>query len=300
MAKAPTFMIIGAARAGTTALYDLVRQHPDVFMSTIKEPNYFAFEGEPLDWCGPGNEFVNNSVASWEEYGALFAPAADGMAIGEASPLYLWAPEAPKRIKARLPMVKMIAVLRNPVEQAFSHYLYARAQMIEPLDRFEDALEAEPQRLRDHWQPLFQYSRFPRYAEQLSRYYAEFPPEQIKIFLYEDYRADPKAMMREIFAFIGVDPAFEPGIGIETNMGGQPRHKWLQELVMRPNPVARLAALIVPMSARRALRDIVSRRNLQRDAMPGAARALLESVLRDDIVRLQEIINRDLSHWLEQ
>lgn len=298
MASAPTFLIIGAARSGTTALYDLVRQHPRVFMSAIKEPNYFAFEGEPLDWRGPGKEFVNNSVARWEDYCALFAPAAEGMARGEASPLYLWAPQAARRIKARLPDVKMVAVLRNPVEQAFSHYLYARAQMIEPLDSFEAALEAEPQRLRDHWQPLFQYSSFPRYGEQLERFYAEFPEDRLQIFLYEDYRSDPAAMLRRIFGFIGVEDRFEPDFTRETNMGGQPRHAWLQALVMRPNPVASLAALVVPPDARRAIRDMVSRRNLARDAMPARARALLVERLSDDISRLQRLLKRDLSHWM--
>ena len=296
----PSFIIIGAARSGTTALYDLVRQHPRVFMSSIKEPNYFAFEGEPLDWRGPGNEFVNNSVASWDDYLALFASAPDDAARGEASPLYLWAPEAPRRIKSRLPDVKMIAVLRNPVEQAFSHYLYARAQMIEPLESFEEALAAEPQRLRDHWQPLFQYSSFPRYAEQLSRFYAEFPTSQLQVFLYEEYRSDPRGMLRQIFDFIGVDPAFEPDIAHETNMGGQPRHKWVQELVMRPNPVASLAALVVPPSARRAIRDIVSRRNLSRETLSPSARALLIERLGDDVTRLQEILKTDVSHWLRQ
>lgn len=298
MASAPTFMIIGAARSGTTALYDLVRQHPQVFMSAIKEPNYFAFEGEPLDWQGPGKEFVNNSVARWEDYCALFAPAAEDMARGEASPLYLWAPDAAPRIKTRLPDVKMIAVLRNPVEQAFSHYLYARAQMIEPLDSFEAALEAEPQRLCDHWQPLFQYSSFPRYGEQLERFYDAFPAEQLQIFLYEDYRDDPAAVVRAIFGFIGVDDGFEPDFTHETNMGGQPRHAWLQALVMRPNPVASLAALVVPPDARRAIRDMVSRRNLARDAMPVRARALLVERLSDDISRLQRLLKRNLSHWL--
>lgn len=293
-------MIIGAARSGTTALYDLVRQHPDVFMSAIKEPNYFAFEGEPLDWHGPGNEFVNNSVARWEEYTALFADAPDGMAMGEASPLYLWAPQAPQRIRARLPDVKMIAVLRNPIEQAFSHYLYARAQMIEPLDDFDAALKAEPERLAAHWQPLFQYSTFPRYAEQLARYNAEFPKEQLQIFLYEDYRGDPKTMLSRIYDFIGVDPAFVPDLSHETNMGGQPRHQWLQNLVMRPNPIASLAALVVPESARRTIRDMVSRRNLARDTMSPATKAWLTNALKDDISQLQDMIGRDLSHWLEQ
>ena len=298
MAMAPTFLIIGAARSGTTALYDLMRQHPQVFMSAIKEPNYFAFEGEPLDWRGPGNDFVNNSISHWEGYCALFTSAPGDAACGEASPLYLWAPEAPRRIRDRLPDVRMIAVLRNPIEQAFSHYLYARAQMIEPLDSFEAALKAEPERLRDHWQPLFQYSSFPRYGEQLERFYSAFPTDQIQIFLYEDYRSDPADMLRRIFEFVGVDPDFQPDFTHETNMGGQPRHKWLQELVMRPNPLAAFASHVVPLEARRAIRDMVSRRNLSRDVMTPAERALLIVRLRDDIERLQDILKKDLFGWM--
>ncbi|MCB2015611.1 MAG: sulfotransferase [Sphingobium sp.] len=299
MAKLPTFMIIGAARSGTTALYDLVRQHPQVFMSAIKEPNYFAFEGEPLDYKGGGAEFVNNSVASWDAYRGLFADAPGGMAMGEASPLYLYAPDAARRIKARLPDVKMIAVLRNPIEQAFSHYLYARAQMIEPLDSFDAALAAEPERLRAHWQPLFQYSSFPRYGEQLQRFYAEFPANQLRVFFYEEYRADPVGLLRQIFEFIDVDPSFVPDVSHETNMGGQPRHAWLQNLVMRPNPIASLAATIVPPSARQAIRDLVSKRNLSREKMSDAARAKLVDALQDDIVLLQGLLKKDLSYWLE-
>jgi len=298
MVGTPTFLIVGAARAGTTALYDLLQQHPQISMSRIKEPNFFAFEGEPLDWRGPGNEFVNNSVSSWNDYVSLFETGHGAIARGEASPLYLWAPHAAKRIKARLPDVKLIAVLRNPVEQAFSHYLYARAQMIEPLDDFGAALAAEPERLAAHWQPLFQYSDFPRYAQQLTRYYEEFSSDQMMVFLYEDFRDDPKAMLRKICAFVGVDTAFEPNVTAETNMGGQPRHAWLQQLVMRPNVLATLAALVVPMGARRKIRDMVSRRNLARDHMPPDARARLQGLLRDDIVRLQGLIGRDLSHWL--
>lgn len=293
-------MIIGAARSGTTALYDLVRQHPSVFMSAIKEPNYFAFEGEPLDYRGGGAEFVNNSVAQWEEYLRLFAAAPEGTARGEASPLYLYQPETAGRIRARVPDVKMIAVLRNPVEQAFSHFLYARAQMIEPLTSFDEALAAEAQRLRDHWQPLFQYSKFPLYAEQLQRFYAEFPKEQLKIFLYEDYRADPRAMLKEIFGFIGVDPSFDVDVSHETNMGGQPRSALLQALVMRPNPISKLAGLFLPNGARRVIRDMVSRRNLSRDTISPSAKAHLIEVFREDILQLQELIKRDLAHWVKQ
>ena len=118
MSRVPNFIVIGAARSGTTALYQYLRRHPDIFMSNIKEPNFFAFENCSLDFEGPGAEFVNNSVASWDDYCALFANAPPGATIGEASPLYLWAPQAPACIKRRLPQVRLIAILRNPIEQA--------------------------------------------------------------------------------------------------------------------------------------------------------------------------------------
>ena len=106
-------------------------------------------------------------------------------------------------------------------------------------------------------------------------------------------------MLSQIYEFIGVDPAFVPDLSHETNMGGQPRHQWLQNLVMRPNPIASLAALVVPESARRTIRDMVSRRNLSRDQMSPQAKAWLINALKDDISQLQDMIDRDVSHWLE-
>src|SRR5437867_4308222 len=121
--RLPTFLVIGAARSGTTALYLYLRQHPNVFMSRDKETNFFAFEGEALDFRGPGAEFVNNSVVTLNAYLRLFADAPENAAIGEASPLYLYSLHAAERIHARLPDVRLIAILRNPIEQAYSHYL---------------------------------------------------------------------------------------------------------------------------------------------------------------------------------
>lgn len=298
MSREPNFIVIGAARSGTTALYQYLRRHPDIFMSNIKEPNFFAFEDCPLDYAGPGAEFVNNSVASWDDYCALFAEAPSGAMVGEASPLYLYAAQAPAGIKRRFPQIKMIAILRNPIEQAYSHYLYARAQMIEPLADFGDALAAQTQRQRDHWQPLFQYSEFPRYAEQLTRYFEHFGREQLKIFLYEDYLDDPQGVLREMFAFIGVDTAFSPDIAQHTNMGGNPKNAFVQWLVMRPNPLSRLFGGFLPLATRQRIRDMVSRRNINREEMPVAARERLITALRDDITRLQALVGRDLSHWL--
>ena len=299
MARVPKLIVIGAARSGTTALYEHLRQHPQIFLSSSKEANYFAFEGEPLDYRGPGADFVNNSVASWDAYLELFADAPGDAVIGDISPLYLYAPKTAERIRARLPDAKLVAILRNPIEQAFSHYQYARARMIEPLDSFDAALNAEPERLRDHWQPLFQYSDFPRYPEQIRRFQAHFQPEQIKIFLYEDYRADPKGVLRQVFEFIGVDTGFEPVLHQDANAGGDPRSPLLQAIIMRPNLLGSIAAIFLPQPVRRRIRDWISSFNVARADFSPTTRARLAAKLRPDILELQEMLGRDLSAWLQ-
>jgi hypothetical protein len=299
MVRVPGLIVIGAARSGTTALYEQLRQHPQIFLSPSKEANYFAFEGETLDYRGPGADFVNNSVATWDDYLELFADAPSDAVIGDISPLYLYAPKAAERIRARLPDAKLVAILRNPIEQAFSHFQYARAWTIEPLESFDAALDAEPQRLREHWQPLFQYSAFPRYAEQIRRFQAHFPPSQLKIFLYEDYRADPHGVLREIFEFAGVDANFVPTLHQHTNAGGDPRSPLLQSIIMRPNLLGSIASLFMPKSLRRSIRNRLSRLNVARSEFSPTAHARLVSKLRPEILELQGMLGRDLSAWLE-
>ena len=296
--RLPTFLVIGAARSGTTALYLYLRQHPNVFMSRGKETNFFAFEGEALDFRGPGAEFVNNSVVTLNAYCRLFADAPEGAAIGEASPLYLYSPHAAERIHARLPDARLIAILRNPIEQAYSHYLYARKEAIEPLPDFMAALDAQEDRRKARWQPLFQYVDFARYHVQLRRYLAHFRRDRIKLFLYEDFAADPVRVMQQIFRFIGVDDAFVPDVSVRANAGGVPKSEWWQSVVMRPNPASKLIGSLLPPEARRRVRDALSGINTRREGMPAEARARLRRELRSDIVALQALIERDLSKWL--
>lgn len=298
MTRLPDFMIIGAARSGTTAVYSFLRQHPGVFMSRVKEPNYFAFEPGALSFAGPGAEFVNNSVTSFEAYGELFADAPAGARVGEASPLYLYSEHAPRRISDRLPDARLIAILRNPVEQAHSHFLYARKEMIEPLADFGAALDAQEERRAARWQPLFQYSAFPRYNIQLRRYLECFRREQMLLFLYEDLERDPSGLMRQIFRFIGVDDRFVPDVRARPNAGGDPRSRLLQSVVMRPNVASQLAGALLPPDTRRWLRDLISSRNTAKVELPRAAGERLRATMRDDIIDLQTLIQRDLSAWL--
>lgn len=299
MSNMPTFLVFGASRSGTTALYNYLKQHPMVFMSPSKEPNFFAFDGETPEFRGPGADYVNNSITDLAEYQALFDKASIELARGEASPLYLYFERAPKRIHHHIPNAKLIAVLRNPVDQAFSHFLYAKRQVLEPLEDFSAALSQELKRIDDHWQPMFHYSQFPRYHEQLSRYFALFPAEQIEIFLYEDFVDTPLDVLAEIFAFIGVDDTFVPDLSYRPNVGGVPKNSWIQNILMKSRAPTRLVGALLPDGIRNRIRDAISDRNLERPEFPQAARDHLIAELRDDILQLENLINRDLSTWLK-
>lgn len=299
MSKMPTFLIIGAARSGTTALYTYLRQHPEVFMSTNKETNFFAFENEKLNCSGPGKDYINNSITQLADYQLQFKDATTETAIGEASPLYLYSKKAPERIQHYLPGVKLVAILRNPVEQAFSHYLYAKRQTLEPLNSFLLALDSEQKRKNKNWQPLFQYSQFPKYYEQLNRYYNLFPKEQIKIFTYDEYSKDPQKIMKDIYQFIGVDEGFTADFSYKPNAGGVPKNKFLQDIVMKPYLATRLVGHLFPEELKRRIRDAISDHNLEKPQLSIEAKKILQENLQDDILKLQNLLNRDLSKWLQ-
>ena len=294
----PDFLAIGAARAGTTALYEALKDHPEICLTAAKETNYFAYKDMDLQVAGPGAEFINNSITGLAAYKAQFEGANAGQTLGEICPLYLFEPTAPGNIHDAVPDAKLIVTLRNPVEQAFSHFLYARHHAIEPEADFLRALDLEEKRLGDGWQPLFGYSRFPRYGEQMARYLALFPRDQILVLEYEAFRADDQAYLAEICRFIGVDDSYRPNVGASVNAGGAPKNKALQELLMRPNPLT-APARILPLSWRRAIRDRLARRNAGGgERMPEAARAILSERLWDDVAALSALLDRDYSHWL--
>jgi len=298
----PDFLVIGAARSGTTALYNYLKQHPDVFMPTrIKEPNFFCYEGLDLDVKGPGADFINNSVTDPLAYEALFELADAGQVTGEASPLYLYEPRAPERIAHHAPDVKMIAILRNPIEQAYSHFMYATRLLVEDEPDFETVLGLEEERLAKGWQPLFGYSSFPKYGAQFARYFKHFDRSQFLIETYDDFDRDPMVVLGRIYDFIGVDGDFTPDVSYRPNAGGVPKSQAFQDFLIKPNPVTGLISKIMPLEMRSKIRDRLVARNLKAkdDGMPAGARAILKDRLRGDIEQLSDLLDRDFSHWLD-
>ena len=300
----PNFLVIGAAKAGTNALYHDLRQHPQIYMSPWKEPKFFAFESEAdLGFrAANGKEApVNASVILDQgDYEKLFDAAGDDeIARGEASTHYLYVERSPARIKALIPDAKLIAVLRNPVDRAFSSYQHLVRDDLEPLD-FGAALDAEPERIAEHYAYLYRYTDMGFYSEQLDRYETTFPESQLCVLLYDDMRSDPQGTWRRIFSFLGVDEDFVPELSREYNRSGVPKHRLMHRLLNPSAPMKRRLWKVTPQFARERLLDAQTRmvnRKLQRQTMPDRERDRLREVFREEIGRLERRLDRDLSHW---
>ena len=273
----PNFLIIGAPKAGTTSLYDYLREHPQVFMPELKEARFLAYQGK-------GDDRNRWPVQSLEEYEALFAPVRDEIAIGEATPHYLIYPHVAARIHEMLPGAKLIASLRNPIDRSYSVYqMNLRNQGTNTGVAYAEALE-DDHNLRE------------TYADKLGGYFALFPREQLRIILLDDLEAKPEAVMRDLFAFLGVDPAFRPDLSKISNPGGEPKVKLLHDLLSHPGLRA-FGRKFLPQGAVEKLKDVRGG-NLRKQPMSAADRKAALAVFRDDILATQEMIGRDLSHWL--
>jgi hypothetical protein len=291
----PNFLIVGAAKAGTTALHAYLRQHPQIFMTPDKETNFFAFEGEKLNFRGIGDEKLKDfTITDLKTYQAEFAGVKDERAIGEACPLYLYSPKAVERIHAYLPNVRLIVILRNPVERAYANFLHLIRDDREPHRDFDRALQEEGNRINDNWEWFWHYIQLGYYGAQLERYYQTFDRSQIKVYLYEDLRDKPLDLLQDIFKFLGVDEQFTPDMSIRPNKSGMPKNKFFHYFLTKPNPVK---TILKPLFSDR-LRQKIQHKNLTTPQINDRTRQALTDLYREDILKCQGLIQRDLSEWL--
>jgi len=297
----PNFLIIGTAKAGTTSLYHYLKQHPEIYMSPKKEPRFFAFEGRQPDFKGPGDQIHINTttITGIDDYKSLFSNAKREKAIGEASVIYLYYSEAASVcIKHYIPDAKLIAILRDPVDRAFSAFTHLVRDGHERLTDFERAIEEEDRRVRDNWTPMWHYTRRGLYYDQLRRYFQLFDRERIGVWIYEDFKSDPFALLGEIFRFLEVDDSFTPDTSLRYNPSGIPKNRPLQTTLAR---LSRLKPYLNPRLSDAATRIATKVRRWNMDAPPQLSlqsRARLIEIFRPDIEKLQELIGRDFSAWL--
>lgn len=303
----PNFLIIGAQKSGTTAFYHYLRQHPQVYMSPEKEPHFFALEDEGIDSRGPRDKEILNHIAvtDIEDYKELFAGVTGEKAVGEASAVYLYSSRASERIKRRIPEAKMIAVLRHPAERAYSSFLHMVRDDREPLDDFGRALDEEEIRIRDNWGPIWHYRRSGFYYGQLQRYFEAFGRDRVRVYLYEDFTDDPHGVLQDVFRFLDVDPTFSPDTTVRHNVAGVPKSKALHaahNLLIRPHPLKTFFKPLFPEKMRRSaiqrMVNSIRNRNLVKPPFPEEVRARLVVDYKEDVLKLQDLIGRDLSEWL--
>ena len=307
--RVPDFFIVGHSKCGTSALYLALRSHPQVFMPDIKEPRFFAPELRSR-FRGGGEDVRPETL---EGYLALFSPAHEDQVLGEASPSYLRSRDAAGRIAAVAPGARIIAVFREPASFLRSFHLQSVHNHVETETDLRRALELEPERRAgrsippsSHVPATLLYSDHVRYVEQLRRFESHFPPEQILVLIYEDFRADNDGTIRRVLRFLGVDDslAIEP---VETDTLASVRSPRLHRLSRslqraRRNPAAasrtaRRLSAVIPRGGR--ARSLWNRSVYGDPPAPDAALMLeLRRRFQPEVVALSEHLGRDLvSLW---
>ena len=304
----PNCFIIGAQKAGTTSLYHYLTQHPQVYMSPVKEPCFFNYaidsEGNIIGGgFGDSGYHKGPRFTNVDEYHALFRRAGNERVVGEASPPYIYVPGTAERIARYAPEARVIAILRNPAERAYSAFLHAVRIGREPLTDFAQALLQEEGRVRENWHYTFHYRSRGFYFAQLKPYFEVFERERIGVWLYEDLRKDPTEVARSIFRFLEVDEAFVPDTSAKHNPAGVPKGSLARTTIKAMDTAASTfletftsAARIYPLLSKTRQR-IQGRIVSKPPPLDPEIRAELIEGYKKDILKLQGLIERDLSAW---
>ncbi len=307
--RVPDFFIVGHPKCGTTALYEMLRRHPQIFMPDVKEPWFFA--SELHERTPPRPQGTPRTLA---EYLPLFEGAGAGQRVGEASPHYLWSHTAASAIAQVKPDARIIAILREPASFLHSLHLQFVQVYYEVETDFAKAIALEHDRRAGrnvppytYWPQMLMYSEHVHYVEQLRRYHAAFSPEQVLVLIYDDFRADNEATVRRVERFLQVDDS-APIEVVEANPTVRARSGLLNELVhavgVGRGPVSHAVKetikAITPAGPRRSALYALQRRVVFTEPKPPDAElmAQLRRRFRGEVEALGEYLQRDLvSLW---
>lgn len=289
MSQLVDLMIVGAQKAGTTSLKEYLGQHPAAVAHSQRE----------LTWFVDPEEHGLGPAALSTRYFPGAAPGATwvGKAVG-----IMFLPEALDRLVGHNPRVRTVAVLRHPVDRAYSAYWYCRRFGWEELSTFEEALDAEASRTAQQttmWRHTAYVGRG-LYAEQLERLHARLGRDQVRVVLVEDLKQDPAAVCRELFRFAGLDPSFQPDFSRRENSAGAARSASLARILSGAGGIRSALKKIIPVSLGAALKRRLRAFNdvpFTPPPMASETRARLLARFEPDNLRLSQLLGRDLSAW---
>lgn len=300
-ATKPNFLIVGAAKTGTTSLFHYLNEHPDIFIPERKECRFFS--EMPGNFNGIGADYQNDVVKSFEDYQKLFEPGASKKSRGDISNDYLYYyNKSIKNIKKYLgDDVKIIITLRNPVERAYSNYLHHVNSGWEKLT-FEEALIAETSRRKENWAWPWFYQDTGLYFYQVKAYLDNF--QNVKIFLYEDI-LNTRKFLTDIYTFLLVEPNIIVNTEKVYHKAGKPIFGTLQNLIKLDHPIKRTFSPIVKGVLSPEMRDKIKGSILalnqrhQKKALNNYTRLFLVEQFKDNVEKLEKLIERDLSSWVK-
>lgn len=309
----PNFFLVGAAKAGTTSVYHYLTQHPEIYLSPVKEPNHFctdvdtsklrqqvkerlaAQDLEGFLRSGMKGTLHRAYISNRQQYLSLFSNVKSQVAIGEASVSYLYSSTAASEIYKFNPAAKIIIVLRNPSRRAYSHYLMDRKLAFTELS-FEEAFKKDQNEKYKGWGATSLYYELGLYYEQVQRYLKVFPKEQVLILLHDDLIISPTTTIQQIYEFLGVDTTLKINHDKKHNSAAVPRSKLATKILGLNSLRVKVRMAIKGTALHRILKKVIFK-EAETDPSTELFLASLQKMYHDEIKKLSQLLNRDLSKW---
>lgn len=301
----PDFLIVGAPKAGTSALHAALARHPDVYVPSVKEPKYYLCgDAPPPLYRGPGDA---HSRQEWiwrrHDYQALFADAPPYAMRGESTPFYLANEDAQRRIADDLPGARLIAVLRDPVDRAYSNWMHLRADGLEPNGDFVDAFEREPQRVSGGFAPFWHYRELGMYGRQLRNLYERFERSRVLLLRYRELVDTPDETLDRVSRFLGIREGAVRAVPTDNARPYVSEGVRTRMLTRAIRAGASVGSLLPPQVWRSASKPLIEqlRRGSEerRPALTPEQRARLVASFTDDIRLLEELTGDSFADWLD-
>jgi len=281
MERWPNFFIVGAAKCGTTSLYEYLKKTPGIYMSPVKEPKFFS-RIDPVYLPPP-------VIRDKKKYLALFKKIKDEKVIGEASPVYLRDPQSPKLIHDTVPNARIIIMLRDPVERSFSNYLFLKGLGIETLpfmDAMKKALNSQDYDSRRIADASF-------YSQQVKTYLDTFGKNLVKIIIFEEFVKDTRRVVKDVLEFLEVNAEPPESIGEVHNPFAVPRGPFAT-FVLRSRFMLKIRYNLVPHTMGSYLiRNVLKKKGTEPE-LSQEDRIFFEEIYRNDVKKLREILGRPI------
>lgn len=311
--KLPNFFVVGAAKSGTTSLYEYMKMHPQIYMAPIKETHHFSTDIDNSKFRPNYARSLNKDLSKFletdmqegifhafvkerDQYDKLFKNVKDEKAIGEITNSYLYSQEAARNIFTRFPDAKVIMMLRNPIDRAFSHYLMDLRIGYETND-FMTALKKDMARDPKGWGISNLYVEIGMYAEQVKRFIEIFPERQRRIYLFDDFKKDAGAVVKDMFTFLGVDPNVDIDYSQKFNPSFIPKNKLIGKLNTQKKIKDWLKGVLPKSVKSKFKKTFYTDKDLPK--ITPAERKFLADIFRNDVMKLGKVLNRDLSKWVD-